>query len=164
MYKKVFVLSSIVLLLDQISKGLIDTYIKFGESVKVIKDFFYITNVHNTGAAWGIFSDKIPLLIVLTIFALAIIYKYLNTFKKNPRNVMAFSILIGGILGNLVDRIFIGHVRDFLDFYISGYNFPVFNLSDICIVVGTGLLIIAIIKGEDKKDAVSSKKRKRKTR
>lgn len=164
MYKKVFILSAIVLLLDQISKGIIEAYIKFGESVKVIRDFFYITNVHNTGAAWGIFNDKIPLLVVLTIFALALIYKYLNTFKKNPRNVVAFSILIGGILGNLIDRVFIGHVRDFLDFYINGYNFPVLNLSDICIVIGTCLLIIAIIKGEDKKDAVSSKKRKRKTR
>ena len=71
-------------------------------------------------------------------------------FKNNFRNNMAFGLLMGGIIGNLIDRLFLGYVRDFLAFRIFNYNYPVFNLADTFIVVGVILLIIAIIKGEDK--------------
>ena len=70
-------------------------------------------------------------------------------FVKNERNILAFGMLFGGIFGNLSDRLFLGMVRDFLKFKIFGYNFPVFNVADICITVGIGLLVIGMIKGED---------------
>lgn len=166
MNKKTLLISVIVLLLDQISKGIIDAFIKLEESITIIKNTFSITNVHNYGAAWGIFQNKTILLIIATLLALAIIYNFLHNFKNNKRNTIAFGLLFGGIIGNLIDRIFIGYVRDFLDFNIFNYNFPVFNLSDSFIVIGTFLLIIAILKGEDKKDGTSSKspRKKRKTR
>ena len=78
-------------------------------------------------------------------------------FKLNRRNIIAFGLLFGGIIGNLLDRFILGYVRDFLDFYILGYDFPVFNISDCAIVIGIILLIIAIIKGEEVSGKDSSK-------
>ena len=88
----------------------------------------------------------------------------MNSFKKNTRNNIAFSIMLAGIAGNLVDRVCLGYVRDFLDFNIFGYSYPVFNLADTFIVIGVILLIIAIIKGEDKNGSSSKGRNTRKNR
>ena len=85
----------------------------------------------------------------------------MNTFKINKRNTLAFGMILGGILGNLSDRIFFGYVIDFLNFKIINYNFPVFNLADTFIVVGVILLIIAIIKGEDKNGSKSNGRKRK---
>lgn len=168
--KKIYALTSligvIIILIDQISKGLVDKYIHLGESIKVIDKFFYLTNVENTGAAWGMLPDKTNLLIIVTVVVLIILFQYLKSFKKNARNIIAFGLLFGGIIGNLIDRLFIGYVKDFFELNIFGYNFPIFNISDTCIVIGAILLMIAVISGEDKKDATKHKKSgsKRKTR
>ena len=81
--------------------------------------------------------------------AIFIIYRYMYNFKQNKRNNIAFGLIIGGIVGNLIDRVFLGYVRDFLSFKIFSYNYPIFNFADIFIVIGVFLLIIAILKGED---------------
>lgn len=149
MNKKILIYSSIFLILDQISKILIDLYLSINQSIRVINNFFYITSVNNYGAAFGFFNEKIYLLIIFTILSLFIIFRFINTFKLNKRNNIAFSLLLGGIMGNLLDRLFLGYVRDFLDFNILGYDFPVFNFGDTFIFLGVVLLIIAIFKGED---------------
>ncbi|MDD2238505.1 MAG: signal peptidase II [Bacilli bacterium] len=157
MNKKILIYASIILFLDQISKILVDLYLSINDSFPVIKNFFHITYINNYGAAFGILNNKLWLLIIFTLLAFFIIYRYINTFKINKRNEIAFSFLLGGILGNLIDRLFLGYIRDFLDFNIFGYNFPVFNLGDSFIFLGAILLIIAIYKGED--NANSSKSR-----
>jgi len=150
MNKKVCILGIIIVLIDQISKIVMSSILSLGESVKVIKDFFYLTYVHNYGGAWSIFSNKVALLVVITFLIIYILIKYMAKFKINKKNIIAFGLLFGGILGNLIDRICFGYVKDFLDFKIFGYNYPVFNVADIAIVFGVILMIIAIIKGEDK--------------
>lgn len=142
-------MASFILILDQISKSLVEIYMKFNESKKVIKDFFYITVVHNTGGAWSIFENYSYLLIIISILALIILIKFMFSFQNNLRNHIAFACVIGGILSNLADRIFLGYVRDFFDFRIFGYHYPIFNIADIAIVIGVILLIVAVIKGED---------------
>ena len=82
-------------------------------------------------------------------------------FKKNKRNDIAFGLLVGGLMGNLLYRILYVYVRDFFDFYIFGYDYTVFNIADIAIVIGVILLIVAIIKGEDSKNAISSTNRRK---
>ncbi|MDD2409108.1 MAG: signal peptidase II [Bacilli bacterium] len=157
MNKKILISASIILFLDQISKILIDLYLSINDSFTIINNFFHITYVNNYGAAFGILNNKIWLLIIFTLLTVFIVYRYINTFKINKRNEIAFSFLLGGILGNLIDRLFLGYIRDFLDFKIFGYNFPVFNLGDTFIFLGAILLIIAIYKGEDNANSSKSK-------
>ena len=162
MTKKQLMLLIVAFASDQISKIFISSYLKLNESIIVIKNVFKITSNHNYGAAWGILTHNTSLLIILSIIAIFIILRYMNSFKKNIRNNIAFSIILAGIAGNLADRVCLGYVRDFLDFRIFGYDFPIFNLADTFIVIGVILLIIAILKGEDKNG--SSSKGNRNTR
>ena len=163
MNKKIIIIASIALIIDQVSKIIATSYLKLSIGVKVIKNFFYLTLCHNEGAAWGLFSNARFVIIIGTLAAIILIYHYVFVFKENKRNNLAFGLLIGGLAGNLIDRIIFGYVRDFLDFYIFKYDYPIFNIADMCIVVGVFLLIISIIKGDDKHED-NSKGKSRKTR
>jgi signal peptidase II len=152
MNKRIVIVALITLILDQISKIVIESLIEYHHSVTIIKDFFKLTIVHNFGISWGILEGKRFIIILGTLIVMVIIYKLLQTFKNNIRNNIAFGLLIGGMLGNFIDRLFLGYVRDFIDFKIFNYNYPVFNISDMGIVIGIILIIIATIKGEDESD------------
>lgn len=149
MQKKIIIYSIIFFILDFISKVIVNNFVSLTESITVINNFFYLTNVHNLGAAWSLFSGQRILLIVIGIAALFFIFRWINDFKNNNKNIWAFSLLISGLLGNLFDRIIYGYVRDFLDFRFGSYNYPVFNLADTFIFCGVIVLILAIIKGEE---------------
>ena len=157
MSKKVYILGIIVFILDQITKNLASTYIELNHSVTIIKDFFYLRYINNTGASWGILSNSKVLLIILSLIAIVIIIRYVNTFKNTKLNIFGFGFLLGGIIGNLCDRVLFGYVIDFLDFIIFHYDFPVFNFADTFIVIGVVFIIISIIRGED---SCGSKSRK----
>lgn len=149
MQKKIIIYSIIFFILDCISKVIVNNFVSLTESITVINNFFYLTNVHNLGAAWSLFSGQRILLIVIGMAALYFIFRWINDFKNNNKNIWAFSLLISGLLGNLFDRIIYGYVRDFLDFRFGSYNYPVFNLADTFIFCGVIVLILAIIKGEE---------------
>lgn len=157
MNKRMIAISTIFLIIDQITKAIIELN---NVKVVVIKDFFNLTYVQNTGAAWSMFQGKTALLIIVSVVMLALIYNMTFSFSRSKFNDFAFGLLFGGVLGNLVDRVFYGFVRDFLDFKIFGYNFPVFNIADSAIIIGVMLLIITSIKG-DNKDGNSSKSRRK---
>ena len=147
--KKVALLSLIVLVFDQILKFIIRSKLVLNETINVIANFFNITYVENDGAAWNILSgNKIILILIALLVLFFIFYYFIFNKKLNKTEVIAYSLFIGGLLGNLWDRIFIGRVIDYLDFKIFGYNFPVFNLADICIVLGVLIIIINEIRGE----------------
>lgn len=143
-------ITMLIVVIDQISKELINIYLRLNESVKIINNFFYITNAHNEGAAWSILSGNTLILIIITFISIYLIHKYTKEYK----GIFKY-ILYGGIIGNLIDRIFYGYVRDFIDFRIFNYNYPVFNISDICIFIGIFILIIKIVK--DEKDGSTSR-------
>lgn len=161
MNKKQLMMIIVAFACDQISKVFISSYLKINESITIIKDFFHITLNNNYGAAWGILENNTKFLIFISIIAIIILIRYSYSFQKNTRNNIGFSILLAGIAGNLADRVCLGYVRDFLDFRIFSYDFPIFNLADTFIVIGVILLIIAILKGEDK-NGNSSKGNKKK--
>lgn len=142
--KKYILVTFLVIIIDQLTKFLINQNINYLKSFQIIKNFFYFTNAHNNGAAFSILSGYNLLFICVTLIAIYLINKYI---EKN----ISFYILLGGIIGNLIDRLIFGYVRDFLDFRIFNYNFPIFNISDICICLGIFLIIIKTIK-EDKND------------
>lgn len=158
MSKKIYILSLIVFITDQITKSLISTYLKLNESITIIKDILYIRYINNKGASWGILEDNRILLIILSVVAIIIIFRYSYSFKKTKLNTYGFGLLLGGILGNLSDRLIYGYVKDFIDIIIFRYDFPVFNIADIGIVIGVILLIISIIKGEDNCGSKSRRK------
>ena len=149
--KIIYFIGAFILIIDQLTKMFID------KSMNIINGFFYINPVNNYGAAWSVFNDKTIFLIVSSIVILIILLRYQSYFKMNIRNKIAFGLLYGGLLGNLLDRIIFGYVRDFLDFIILGYDYPVFNLADTSLVIGMILLVIAILKGEDKVETSRSK-------
>ena len=119
------------------------------KGIELIKNFFYIIEVKNTGGAWGIFSGNVAFLAVVSIFVIVMLYFFLRSEKKlNKLSITYYGLLFAGIIGNCIDRIVNGYVTDFLNFYILGYDFPVFNIADILIVVGVGLMIIDVVRGE----------------
>ena len=148
MNKKIIIASILVLAIDQLSKLVLNMVFYLNSTYKVISKFFYITNIHNAGAAWGLFNNQRWLLVGVSILSLIFIIFMMKEYKNSKLKLWGFSLLIGGLLGNLVDRIIFGYVRDFFDFYIFGYDFPIFNVADIGVVVGILILIILIIKGD----------------
>lgn len=138
------IIVAVLFALDQITKTYVKNNLPLGQSNEVIQDFFYFTHVENTGAAFGILKDGRYFFIILTIIiSFVLIYVMIKNKSKILR--LAISIILGGALGNFIDRLLYGKVTDFLDFYIFGYDYPVFNVSDICVNIGTILLAIYII-------------------
>ncbi len=143
MKKKPYIIAFFFFMIDIISKQIITHIIDFKKSIQIINNFFYITHVHNTGAAWSILEDQRILLLIISVFALFLINKIINKEELSQLESLSYGMIIGGIIGNLFDRILFGYVIDFLDFRLFGYNYPVFNLADSFIVIG--IIIMAII-------------------
>lgn len=151
MKKKYLIASFIIfgiLILDQITKILIYKFISSGESIKIINNFFYLSFHKNSGAAFGIFHGNLLFLICVSILILIYLIYEMKNNLKNMKIFYSICILIGGLLGNLMDRVFLGYVRDFLEFKIFNYNFPIFNISDTFITIGVSLLILFILMEE----------------
>lgn len=149
--KKVYIIALISLIIDQIVKILVSNYLILGQTTKIINNFFYLTYVQNTGAAFSILIGYRYILIIITLIFLYYLYKYTKK-QTNPNKlaILSYGLLLGGIIGNLIDRIIYGYVIDYLDFMIFNYNFPIFNLADTFIVIGCIILVInSYAKGEN---------------
>lgn len=135
------------LILDIITKlNIVNNYDLY-ESKEIITNFFSITYIQNNGAAWSILEGKMLFFYIITIVALGfILYLYKSCNSSFQR--LSIALVMAGTIGNFIDRIRLGYVVDFLNFIILGYDFPVFNVADMCLVVGCTLLIISFIKEE----------------
>lgn len=122
-------------------------------AMEVIEDFFYIVHIGNRGAAWGIFEGYGHLLGIFGVLAVgAIVYFRKALELDRPIPCYCFGAMIGGILGNVIDRLMHGHVIDFLDFWLPGYRWPSFNVADMAIVIGVaGYLIFSFREDVRKK-------------
>jgi len=132
------------IILDQASKWIVVSTMEYGESIVLIKNIFSFQYIHNYGAAWGMFSNHRWVFMLITSLALIampiILYRYR---KLHFLFGLSLSLFIGGAVGNMIDRIFLGYVVDFLQF--TFIDFPIFNVADICVVCGAIIMMVYVI-------------------
>jgi signal peptidase II len=154
--KRYLVTFSLIIILDQVTKLIIQSVFNGNpyRVIHIIKGFFLFRYVENRGAVWGIFSNTgstvIPKVItLLSIVALiVVIYYFLKLEARCALELTSLSFIIGGALGNIIDRLYQGYVVDFLELYIKDYHWPTFNVSDSFISIGVIILIISIWRGK----------------
>ena len=135
----------LLIVADQLSKIGISNTFALGDSKEIIPGFFNLTYVHNTGAAWSMMEGKMIFFYIVTLLALGIMfYFYFTMDKKDKITQYALVFMIAGTIGNFIDRLCFQYVRDFLDFIILGYDFPVFNIADMALCIGVFLLFVSI--------------------
>ena len=143
----------VLLLFDQIAKLLVRSNMEFFQEITVIPHFFSLYYVQNTGAAFSILRGGTIFLVFLSLLFLVLLDRYLKkTSSFTSLEMISFSLIMGGIYGNLIDRILYHAVVDYLSFTIFSYSFPVFNIADIGITIGVFLYFISmfILKRGDK--------------
>jgi signal peptidase II len=149
-YRVLWIIAIAVFVLDQATKLWIVTQVPFdqmhshgiGNDIEVIRGFFYIIHVGNTGAAWSMFSGRSVTLAILATGTLVAIFFWRHTLGlKHPLSQVCFGLLCGGIVGNLIDRLVHKHVIDFIDLHFGSYVYPTFNVADSGICVGVILYL-----------------------
>ena len=145
--KDIYVFGIVFIIVDQLLKIIISNKMIVNQTFIIIKNFFSIRLVHNTGAAFSILSDSRFLLIFIGIAALIGLVFYIKSLDIiDYIDTFVYSLLLGGIIGNLIDRIIFGYVIDYLSFNFGEFYFPIFNFADICIVVAALIILIKTIK------------------
>jgi signal peptidase II len=149
---KAYGVAAAVIALDRLSKWLVETYVSAVDTLRVIPGFFDIVHSENRGAAFGIFNDstsewRTALLIVLSLAAVVFVSAMLWRPDRLDRwSFWGLSLILGGAAGNVFDRIMWGRVTDFLDFYVGTYHWHTFNVADSAIVIGSGLLLVDLLR------------------
>jgi signal peptidase II len=155
------VTTGLILLLDQITKFYVDSSMRLHESIPVIQGFFNITYVRNPGAAFGFLADASPLFrsiffVAVTVLAIILVVHYIwKSRAEEPFLTFALALILAGAVGNLIDRVRLGEVIDFLDVYIGSYHWPAFNVADSAISVGAVILFIELTRRVSEKQADS---------
>jgi len=145
------VITAAVFAADQVTKHLVESRIPERAVIPVVRGFFNLTNTKNSGAVFGLFSDspvwwKTPVLIVISAALLiAVVILVVRTHNLRWETSVGLSLVLGGALSNLYDRMRTGLVEDFLDFYIRSYHWATFNLADSAIVVGTAFIVVQVL-------------------
>ncbi len=149
----IFIILFPFFLLDQITKILVVKNLDYGSSITIVPSFFKLTYVQNTGAAWSMFTGNQLFLIFMSIVVFLFFLFYVSKKEEIGKGeAFIYGMLLGGIFGNLIDRIRLNYVIDFFDFDFFHYHFPVFNMADIFIVLSGLLLVIKIFKEGDTHD------------
>jgi signal peptidase II len=151
---KAYGVSAAVFALDRLTKWIVDTHVSFLDTYRVIPGFFDIVRSQNRGVAFGIFNDSTSewrtlLLVVASIAAVVVVSVMLWKARKLDRLTLSgLALILGGAAGNVFDRIVWGRVTDFLLFYIRDYQWPAFNMADSAIVIGSGLLMVDLLRSK----------------
>ncbi|MDD4027482.1 MAG: signal peptidase II [Bacilli bacterium] len=156
MKKKILILSLVFLVIDQISKILVLNNFEQLNSIKIVNNLLYITFVKNEGAAFSILQGGRIIFIVLSLIVLFVMIMHIIKDKKIRKvEFVCYSLLLAGIVGNLIDRVIYGYVVDFIDMYFFGYDFPIFNVADICIVFGA-IIFASTYMTKGEKDEINN--------
>lgn len=158
--KLIYTLGMGFMLLDQLIKLVVTKNMDLNQEITIISNFFSIYYLKNTGAAFSILDSKTLFLIIVSIICLLILKNYIKNLKNiTSLTIISLGIMLGGIIGNLFDRLLYKAVIDYLSFNIFGYSFPVFNLADIGITIGTLLLVVEMLITEQKNKSLEKKQK-----
>ncbi len=144
--KRVIGVSILCFLIDFLSKQLVISFLRLDQSIRLIQDFFYLTYVQNTGVAFSLLEGNLLFIVVMTCIIMGMIIQYLRVNQPSCWNSICYGMILGGALGNLLDRLVYGSVIDFLDVRLGQHHFPIFNFADVMVVVGVFLLFIVEMK------------------
>ena len=151
--------SALIVVFDQITKALIVNTFARGQSKEIIPGLFNLCHTRNTGVVFGMFPGRSWLFAALTMAAIIILMLLVRSIEESASRwqYVAYGLIIGGAIGNLIDRVRVGSVTDFLDFYIGRYHWPAFNVADSAVCVGVAFLLLSTITAakRDKSDAAS---------
>lgn len=145
---KYYSLAALVIFLDQITKWMVVKNMELGERIGIWDPWLGLLSHRNRGAAWGMLEGQMWLFTIVTIgVIIAILYFYHTEAKGKPFFQVSLMILLGGAIGNFIDRLFLGEVVDFVDVLIPviDYHFPIFNIADAALTIAVVMLLIAII-------------------
>lgn len=141
------ILTILVILVDFFSKYMVSKLMTVNETINLIDNFFRITYVKNTGAAFSMFSNNTILVIIISVVVIGFLLFYIYKNKGNNKlENVSYAFILGGAISNLIDRLVYGYVIDFLDFEILSYDAPIFNLADTFIVIGVILFLINTLR------------------
>ena len=147
-----------ILLLDWTSKWLVQRHIhRVTEVIPIIPGFFNLRHDRNSGAAFGVFAGHRLFLILITIVALVFIFAYYLRFRESRWMQIALGFLLGGAVGNFIDRLYLGEVVDFLQFGIESQQlfWPTFNIADVSVCIGAGMLIVYLFRNRHQRSEAS---------
>jgi signal peptidase II len=149
-----YFISLIVILLDQLTKWLVVKYMELGESIPLITDFIYLTSHRNRGAAWGILQGQMWFFYIVTIIVIIGIIVFIQRLKDHEKLIgWSLGLMLGGAIGNFIDRVIHKEVVDFINTYVFTYDFPIFNVADSALVIGVGLFFIhTLLEGKQEKE------------
>lgn len=138
-----YTIATIIVVIDQVTKALVEANIDYGTSIRVIDRFFYLVNTRNTGAAWSLFSDLTFSRLLLSAISLLAAYLIALALKKAETRAgrVLLGVVLGGTVGNLIDRVRLGYVTDFFSFIFGTFHFPAFNVADMAITLGALFIV-----------------------
>ncbi len=144
-----YVIALVIILLDQWTKWIVVQSMEIGERISLIENFLYFTSHRNQGAAFGILQGQMWFFYIITVIVVGFIVYYIQKEAKSSWLLgISLGLILGGAIGNFIDRVFRGEVVDFIDTFIFTYNFPIFNVADSALCVGVALIFIKIINDE----------------
>lgn len=149
-----YLIALAVILIDQVTKWMIVKEMYYGQSITVIENFLYITSHRNRGAAWGILQGQMWFFYLITVVVVVALIIYIQKLKKQDKWFgIALALMLGGAIGNFIDRVVRKEVVDFVNTYIFTYDFPIFNVADSALVVGVIIMfIMTLFEGKMKKE------------
>lgn len=149
-----YLIALVIIIIDQLTKWLVVRYMEIGENIPIIHNFLYLSSHRNSGAAWGILEGQMYFFYIITVGVVIGLIVYLQKLPKDqPWMKLALSLMLGGAIGNFIDRVLHQEVIDFINTFIFTYDFPIFNVADSALVIGVGIiLILTILEGKKEKE------------
>ena len=145
--KTSIIISILITILDQIIKFIIDKKVLF---IEILPTLFNIHKVYNYGVAFSFLENKRYLILLFSLILIYFLFNLRKDLPKTKKYDILFGVILGGIIGNLLDRVFRGYVIDYLETFIFGISFPIFNLADICITLGRIIMVLIMRLGDKK--------------